>query len=79
MTAFVKPAWQASDEQFIGRNSAGKYHRAWGATTNCNFSGQRRSIICRPASIEDCNKAAPEMFCKKCFVAKPEAFATFNR
>lgn len=77
MTKFVTPF--AHTSSWIGRaRGTGKYHMARGATTHCNYSGQRRSIVCVPATLAECEKASEAMWCKKCFGKKPETFTTFE-
>lgn len=63
-------------QAIIVRGSTGTYHRSWtGANiTACNASGQRRMVRIRPATQAEIERAAPSMFCKKCFPAgKPAA------
>jgi hypothetical protein len=63
---------------YIGRSvNTGKYHYAYGPNvTACNHSGQRKNCRNAPASDDHIAKAAPDMFCKKCFPnGKPEAAA----
>lgn len=79
MTVLVENAKISGSITFIGRSSTGVYHRSFGPGTMCNSGRSRAGIACKPATLDECEKAGAQMYCEKCFRGKPEAFRTFQR